>query len=416
MDKYRTPPYEQSVLTTGLVTAAEEELEAILGWWAQRMPDRENGGFYGRIDGKGRLHPHADKGVILHTRILWSFAAAARVAGQADYRSLADQAYRYLMDNFRDPLHGGVFWMLDYQGAPLQGRKQVYAQAFAIYALAEYFALTGSETALEAAFELFWLVEKYSRDLIRGGYYEAFEQDWRPAADLRLSDKEPQAAKTMNTHLHVLEAYTRLYEVSKDEAVKEGLLQLAYLMHERFLDAGAHSLHLFFTEQWECLSDEISFGHNIEYSWLSTEAAIALKDDKLFDTVGPAAVRMADTVLRTGIDNEGALANEARPGKGITDPDKHWWPQAEAVVGFINAWQLSGENRFLEAALNCWAFIEKRVKAPKLGEWYWGVGRDGQPMESEDIAGPWKAPYHNSRMCLETMKRMGSVNGRAYPG
>lgn len=396
---------EEKKQAGALREAAETELRNILAWWMERMPDQESGGFYGRIDAGGQLHPRADKGVILNTRILWAFSAAARTSGLAEYAGMAERACRYILEHFLDRVHGGVFWMLDYRGAPVQPRKQVYAQAFAIYALAEYYALSGKQEALETAMELFLLIEKYSRDPEWGGYYEAFEKDWQPAADLRLSEKEPQAAKTMNTHLHILEAYTRLFEVDGNQAVGSALHELANLLQGRFIDAERYSLHLFFSRKWERMSHEVSFGHDIEYSWLATEAAEVLQDEALSSDVSRTAVHIAGAVLQQGVDADGALLNEAGP-QGLTDTDKHWWPQAEAMVGFINAWQLSGEKRFLDATANCWSFIQTRIKDPKLGEWRWGVTRAGTPLPLQDIAGPWKAPYHNGRMCLEVMKRL----------
>lgn len=386
------------------------ELEAelhdhILSFWRERMVDSERGGFYGRLDGAGRLHPRAAKGVVLNARILWSFAAAARHSGRDDYRRLAERAYAYLHEHFADREQGGVYWLLDCEGRPLDTKKQIYAQAFAVYALAEYYRLGGSREALDWAVRLYGLIERYSRDRQRGGYLEAFDRDWRLLADLRLSEKDANEAKTMNTHLHVLEAYTNLYRVWPDGQLRQDLRQLIELFLARFIDPATHHLHLFFDEAWNLKSRTISFGHDIEAAWLLTEAAALAGDASLLEEVETTAVAIAAATLVRGVDADGGLFNEAGPA-GLTDTDKHWWPQAEAMVGFWNAWELSGEERYAEAARRSWGFIREYLVDRAGGEWRWGVRRDGTPMREEDKAGPWKAPYHNTRACLEMIGRL----------
>lgn len=390
--------------TGDLKAAMQEQLAAILQWWIKRMTDEENGGFYGRIDGLGKLYPSADKGVILNTRILWTFAAAARLTNSAAYKNIADRAYAYILQYFKDQQAGGVFWMLDYKGQAVQGKKQIYAQTFCIYALSEYFLLTEKNEALSEALHLFELVEKHSRDWENGGYFEAFNRDWEPLEDLRLSEKDVNAAKTMNTHLHLLEAYTNLYRAYPEENVKAALKNLIECFLTRFISAETHHLHLFFDERWRLQSHEISFGHDIECSWLLTEAAEVSGDRALIHKATQIAVVMAEVCLREGLDQDGGLFNEARPD-GHVDMDKHWWPQAEAMIGFWNAWEISGKEIFQQAALNSWNFIQTVLLDDRLGEWRWRVNRSGEPILREDIAGPWKAPYHNGRMCMEMIKR-----------
>ena len=381
-----------------------DELDSILQWWATRMTDDQHGGFYGRIDGRGLLHPEADKGVILNARILWTFSAAARFSGNPAWTTVAERAYHYFSLHFIDPHQGGVFWMLDHLGEPVQTKKQVYAQAFAVYALSEYFLLTRRPEALQSALEIFWLVEKYSRDPERGGYFEAFSRDWRPLADLRLSDKDANAAKTMNTHLHLLEAFTNLYRAYPNGAVKAPLKSLIECFLDKFIDPATHHLRLFFDERWNLQPGPVSFGHDIECSWLLCEAAEALGDPGLLPKATRAALAMAGATLREGLDTDGGLFNEVHPD-GSFDTDKHWWPQAEAVVGFYHAWQRSGDKQYLHASLGCWSFIKRFLKDPEGGEWHWRTDRQGLPVLSEDKAGPWKCPYHNGRMGMEMMRR-----------
>ncbi|MEH0152904.1 AGE family epimerase/isomerase [Limibacter armeniacum] len=374
----------------------------ILSFWQQRMVDRENGGFYGRIDGDGKLYPEADKAIILNTRILWTFSAAFRQSKNTVYKQVADRAYHYLKDHFFDQEKGGVFWMLDFQGKVTEDKKQVYAQAFAIYALSEYEQIEGSGQALELAIELFGLLEKYSRDRERNGYFEAFARDWSAMEDVRLSEKDMNATKTMNTHLHVLEAYTNLYRIWKDDRLAESLENLIVLMSSCFISETSH-FHLFFDDDWRLLSDEISFGHDIEGSWLLAEAAEVLGDKTLIETTNALAVQMAEAAL-SGLDEDGGLMNEAS-SEGLTDTDKHWWPQAEALVGWLNAWQINNDQKFLDAAGKVWDFTKAYI-IDQEGEWHWRVTKDHQLVTSEDKAGPWKCPYHNGRAMLEIMERL----------
>lgn len=396
---------QESTVLSQLALSARQELTGILDWWLQKMPDHEHGGFYGRIDGEGNLHPTADKSVILNARILWTFSAAARQTGRSAYKDIADRAYRYLLDYFWDPANGGVYWMLDYKGQPSQDKKQVYAQSFALYALSEYYQLTNNPAVLEKALTLFELMERYSLDKMRLGYFEAFSRDWQLIADLRLSDKDANEAKTMNTHLHVLEAYTNLYRVAPTKQVETALKGLIVLFLDKFIDPQTAHLRLFFDENWNLKSDEISFGHDIEASWLLCEAARVLGKTSLIKKTNNAAVYIASATLREGIDTrDGGLFYTATPHQGITNPNKDWWPQAEAVLGFLNAWKIDGAPHFLEAAQRSWAFIEQNLLDAEHGEWFWALAPDGRPDTWNDKAGPWKCPYHNGRACMEIMQ------------
>ena len=297
------------------------------------------------------------------------------------------------------------FGQLIIRGIPMDTQKQIYAQAFAIYALTEYYQLTKNKAALEKATEIFWLIEKYSFDREKNGYLSAFARDWTEMDDIRLSEKDANEAKIMNTHLHVLEAYTNFYRVAPFTALQEALKNTIQLFIDHFYIPENGSMHIYFDENWNPKGEDISFGHNIEASWLLWEAGEVLKDEVILQKLIPICTHMAKAVHATGIDEDGALLYEADPN-GLKDTDKHWWPQAEAVVGFWNAWEMTGEAPFTAAAVNCWAFIKKSLIDTEDGEWHWRTDRCGVPVLTEDKAGPWKAPYHNSRMCLEMLKRL----------
>ncbi|HYG20831.1 MAG TPA: AGE family epimerase/isomerase [Ohtaekwangia sp.] len=384
-------------------------LNNVLPYWMEKMVDHDRGGFYGRRDGYDALDPQAEKGIILNARILWTFSHAARVLAEtgvnaAPYIVIADRAYHYIIDHFADTEKGGVYWMVDASGGVSNTKKQIYAQAFAIYAFTEYFLATRHSESLQQAIRLFQLIEQHSFDRKFNGYFEAFDRDWNLLTDLRLSEKDANEKKSMNTHLHVLEAYTNLYRCWKDQTLKQQLQNLIVLFKDTILDSRFH-FQLFFSEEWEVRSHEISFGHDIEGSWLLYEAAAVLADESLLKQIAPITVRMVDVAVDEGLDRDGGLMNEANL-TGVSDTDKHWWPQAEAIVGLVNAWQLTHHQRYLQEAVKVWSFIKDHLIDEVQGEWHWRVNRDGNVYRNEDKAGFWKCPYHNGRAALEIMTRL----------
>ncbi len=384
------------------------ELNNILNYWSNKTVDNENGGFYGRIDGRNQLIPTYDKGVILNTRILWTFSSAYRLLGNSDHLEIANRAKDYIINHFWDKDFSGVYWMLDYKGNPVNKKKQIYAQAFAIYALTEYYKITEDSEALDYAIWLFELIEHHSFDEKEPGYFEAYSEDWKLLEDLRLSEKDANEKKTMNTHLHILEAYTNLYGVWKDKKLQKSLKNLVKIFTERIINHHTNSFDLFFDEKWSLKSEETSFGHDIEGSWLLIEAAEVLGDTELLTKVKNIALKMVNQVAKRGIDRDGAVVNESKEGK-IIDYDKHWWPQAEGIVGFINAWQLTNNNSYLLIARDIWNFTKDKIIDKDGGEWYSRVNREGVPYFEENKVGPWKCPYHNGRACLEIIERYNNL-------
>ncbi|MFC5404155.1 AGE family epimerase/isomerase [Cohnella soli] len=380
----------------------------ILGFWIEHTVDRQNGGFVGEIRGDMTIVPDANKGLVLNARILWSFAAAYRIYGDPAYLSMAKRAYSELHDRFCDREHGGLFWMIDKDGKPVQDKKQVYGQAFAIYALSEYYRATDTEEALEWAKELYILLERHACDSVHRGYVEALAREWSETSDLSLSTKDMNERKSMNTHLHVLEAYTNLYLIWKPEHLRVRLAELIDIHLDLIADGSTHHFRLFFDDEWQSKSDHISFGHDIEGSWLLCEAAEALGDGDTIARVRAEALAMAETTLAEGVDADGAVFNEA-DGHGHIDDAKEWWPQAEAMVGFLNAYCLSGDDAMLRAAYANWQFTKTFMIDRENGEWHWQVARDGTPNVAHAKVDPWKCPYHNSRACLEAMERLAQI-------
>lgn len=387
------------------VRAQEILTGQILPFWSTRTPDHTQGGFLGRMLHDGQVVPDAPKGSVLNARILWTFSAAYRALGEPGYLEMADRAYTYLMAHFRDGEHGGIFWMLDYTGQALDTKKQIYAQAFGIYGLAEYYRITGKTESLTFAIELYELIEQHSYDPEQGGYFEAYDREWNLLEDLRLSDKDANEKKTMNTHLHVLEAYTVLYQCWPDPGLKAKLKSLTRCFLDTIIDQETHHFHLFFDENWNLRSHEWSYGHDIEGSWLLCEAAEAIGEVALIQEVRKAALNLSYTALKEGIDADGSMCNEGNVD-GITDTTRHWWPQAEACVGFLNAYALSGDEIFLTATRRIWTYIEENMIDPNSGEWYFRVSKAGIPFTEDNLVGPWKCPYHNGRTCLEILYRL----------
>lgn len=382
-----------------------DELEQILQFWALHSPDLAQKGFYGKIDNENIPDVDAPKGSVLNARILWTFSAAYNHLPQSAYLAIADRAFDYITDHFIDKEYGGIYWSVDSKGNPLDTKNQVYALAFVIYACSEYYRCNKREAAKKLAIQLYKLIQQYSYDVKRGGYLEAFTREWKPPGDLRLSAKDANEKKTMNTHLHVLEAYTNLYRIWPKKELADHIAQLLYNFDEHIINRETGHLGLFFDEDWEPRSDTISFGHDIEAAWLLYEAAEVIGHRELLEKMKENSLLLADTVT-TGLDDDGGLWYEYEPQNGKLIKEKHWWPQAEAMVGFFHAWQLSGFKEYLQHVFSNWQFIRRHIKDGQHGEWFWGVDENYRVMPGQDKAGFWKCPYHNSRACLEIIKRI----------
>lgn len=393
----------------------------ILSFWLDNMVDRENGGFYGRMDGEGRLMPRADKGAILNARILWSFSAAYRVLGHGDYLWAARRAKDYILAHFIDRAHGGVFWAVDCEGRPTDCKKQFYALGFVLYGLSEYARALHLrcgesvrdelETVLQECSELFDAIELHARDRRHGGYIEALSCDWQPLADMRLSEVDANFPKSQNTHLHIIEPYANFFRCLRElhrpgVRVELALRHLIDVFCSRILNAQTWHLDLFFGMDWSRGAGHLeSYGHDIECSWLLHEAALVLGDRAVLERVEPIVRRVAKAAEK-GINADGSMTHEANLDTGYTDTDRHWWVQAEAVVGYLNIYRHFHDADALEHALKCWEYIKSHLIDHELGEWFWSCDAEGNVNRREDHAGFWKCPYHNSRMCLEVLQHV----------
>ncbi len=381
-----------------------ELLNNILPYWQEKVFDSKTGSFIGKIDHKEQAFPEYLKASIINSRILWTFAAAYRQFPNEQYLDVMKKAYEIMITYFWDVKNGGIYWHIDGNNQPLDTKKQMYSQAFAIYALSEYYMAIGNDQAKQLAISLYWILERYGFDPEFGGYIEALSTDWHEVEDQRLSEKDMDTRKSMNTHLHVLEAYTNLYRIWKDEELAQKLKNLIIIFLEKIVDQKAASFNLFFDVDWTLKSTHRSYGHDIEGSWLIFEAAEVLGEEELIKQAKKVAINMADQVLKNGTDEDGGIYYEGENGK-ILDDDKHWWPQAEASVGYFNAWQLSNDTRFLDASLKSWELINSKFVDHEHGEWYAIINKAGVPYPYAKVD-EWKCPYHNGRFCLELIARI----------
>jgi len=384
----------------------EEELTRnILPFWMTHAVDETHGGLHGAVTNDLRVDDDVPRSSVLCARVLWTFAAAYRRLGDPAYLAMAERTYDVLTRVFWDPEHGGLYWQVDREGRPVADRKHHYAQAFGVYGLSEFHRATGDPRSLELARSLFDLLEEHAYDPVEGGYFEGSTRDWRPLADVRLSEKDLDAPKSMNTMLHLLEAYTDLLRTWDDERLRARLDALLRTFAHRILDPKTGHLRTFFDDRWRPVSENVSFGHDIEASWLLCEAAEVRGDPALRGETRRLAVVLADAVHRDGTDADGSLFSEGSPN-GVIDRGKDWWPQAEGIVGFYNAYQITGDERFAEAAIRCWRSAQDRFVDRENGGWFKRLSPDGTPDPARGKAGPWDCPYHHSRACLEMMERL----------
>lgn len=380
----------------------EHLVKDIIPFW-QRLRDDKYGGFYGYMGYDLALDKEAVKGCILNSRILWFFSNAYLLLKEERLLEDAGCAFRFLKEHCLDRENGGVFWSLTFDGKPEDTTKHTYNQAFAIYALSSYYDASKDGEALEIAKSLYQVVETKCKD--EYGYLEAFNIRFEPEENDKLSENGVMAEKTMNTLLHVFEAYTELYRVTKDEKVADNLRYMMDLVATKVYNEKIGRQEVFFDRTWNTLIDLYSYGHDIEAAWLIDRGLEVLGDDAYTAKLSPITKTITENIYKRAYENH-SLANEAE--NGVVDTTRIWWVQAEAVVGFINGSQKSPEHKeYLEAAEDIWNFIKNYVMDKRCGrEWYAAVTKEGEPLE-KPVVDPWKCPYHNGRMCFEVVKRLG---------
>ena len=370
----------------------------ILPFW-MALKDGEYGGFYGYMDNNLLLNRKADKGCVLNSRILWTFATAAEVLGREDVRAYADHAYEFFR-RFEDAEHGGVYWSVTYDGYPADTTKHTYCQAFAIYGLAAYYRLTGKREVLDKAMDLFRIIETRCKD--EGGYLEAMKADFSPETNEKLSENGVMAGRTMNTLLHVVEAYTELHRAYPDVqlmiATVEGLNEFV----DKVYNPGKRRLDVFFDEDFRPLLDMQSYGHDIEGSWLIWDSAETFLQPEGRETWKDMCLDLLESVTERAFTDRG-LKYESVNGK--VNETRTWWPQAETMLGFEFGWRMTGDKIWLARMRKEWDYILKEMVDPREGaEWYNELRKDGTLIYGKPMVDEWKCPYHNGRMCLRLIR------------
>lgn len=400
---------DATIKSTRLTLDSRNELIRIADWWLEYSQDFTHGGFFGEIANDNRPVIDANKGVILNTRILWFFSEAAALLESHDYKQAADRAYEYLRDYFVDQEFGGVYWELTAEGNVANSKKQIYAQAFAIYALSAYYKLTQDLKALNLANVLFDLIEHYGIDKQHQGYLEAFTREWKPIDDLRLSDKDLNFPKSQNTHLHILEAYTGLYQVYPDTKIQQALRYNIDMFDRYMIDRKTGHLRMFMDLQWQDYSPGFTYGHDIEAAWLIGLALDVLGDQTLQQNMLPDLVNIAEVNYLSARADDGHIKDGFDFSTQIENTDSVWWVQAEALVGYLYAWRWTKDDKYFVAAEAVWNFIKKHQIDAENGEWFWLSKKDDVNRQPDYKAGFWKCPYHNGRAMMEVMRLLNET-------
>ncbi len=364
--------------------------------------DKKNGGYYGQVDFELNIHEDAPKGVILNSRILWFFSNSFLTLQEEEDLVCANWAYDYLMNNCLDKIYGGVYWSTNSDGTIMDSTKHTYNQAFSVYALSSYYAATGKKEAIETAIDIFKLIEEKCRDDI--GYLEAFDEQFNPIKNDKLSENGVIADKTMNTLLHVFEAYTELYRVTNLSEVKDKLEWIIDVFSNKVYNKEKKRQEVFFDKDMNSILDLHSYGHDIETAWLLDRGLEVLDNDELTKKMEEITRILTKEIYDVAYVDHSVL-NECEDG--VDNENRIWWVQAEAIVGFINGFQKdNNKTEYLEAAKDIWEYCKEYIidKRPG-GEWFWEVDKNGQPTSRKDIVEPWKCPYHNGRFCFEIIRR-----------
>ncbi len=397
----------------------------ILYYWIKYSVERKGHGFYGAVDLKGKPVLGVNKSVILNARILWTFAAAAKMFNNDKYAAVAEKAYSVVTNDFEDKEFGGYFMELSSADIVANDIKHTYAQTFVLYSLCKYYEYNPSPSVMDKIKNLFSLLESKAKDVENVGYIESFTRDWKIYDNNRMTDNDEP--KSMNTHLHVLEAYAGLFKVWKDEIVRVRLTELIKLFLEKIIRPSSHFgifYDIWFNEA-EATKGISSFGHDIEGSWLLWEAAEILGDSKILSMIKPIVLKIVDVIEREAVDKDGGLFLESYRFGSHIRTNKHWWLQAETLVGFMNAFGLTGEIKYWETVKKSWNFINTFLIDHEFGEWFTKLNRMGKPflIESENDPSPyyrndwkidpWKCPYHNGRAMMEMIQRLNRLQGRS---
>lgn len=379
----------------------DELVQHIIPFWQNQQDDKE-GGYYGYLSFDLEQDKAAVKGCILNSRILWFFSNAYLLLQNEELLNNAKHAYNFFLNHYLDTLHGGVYWSVEADGKPYDTIKHTYNQAFMIYALSSYYDASKDKQALAHAFDLFYIIEDKCKDDI--GYLEAFTKEFVPHSNEKLSENGVLATRTMNTLLHILEAYSELFRVSNNEEVKDKIKYILLSFKSQIYNRKESRLDVFFDLKYKSLINLKSYGHDIEAAWLIDRAAELIGDRKVIDVMHMVTNNLEESVYKMGYRN-GSLLNECEDG--VDNTLRIWWVQAEGMVGFMNAWQKHHDKKYYDVVKNIWTYIKTYIIDHRKGsEWFWEVDEVGIASSRKPIIELWKCPYHNGRMCIEMIRRL----------
>jgi mannobiose 2-epimerase len=389
-----------------LLDFAKKDLDNVLNWWATKTPDEENGGFYGVVRGDNAVEADAEKFLVLNARLLWTFSAAYAFTKNDRHKLQADRAYDYLTRCFHDKKYGGFYTYVNHKGKPANDRKFTYGNAFAVYGLAEYARIFNNHQAKLLAQETVTCLDTHMWDTQHKGYFEVASRDWEYMPNVLMIQYEPESQKTMNTHLHILEAYANLLRIDDSPTLRHRVRTLLYLFLNKIINNDNWHFNFFQKRDWTLTNPDYSLGHDIEGSWLLYEAAEILGEPEALADTRRVCVNMARAVYDIGRRPEGGIYTEYHVNERSYSEEISWWEQNEGVVGFLNAYQLTGEQKFLTASLAALNFIEKHFIDKENGGWYAFLRPDLQPDATRHKCSPYICPYHNARMSMEIIRRL----------
>ena len=382
----------------------EDLTERILPYWYDTTLDKTNGGYVLADDVQG---PRAatEKQLVTQSRLIWTFSRVhlkGYSAEKRNYLKAAEHGYRFLLDHFLDKKNGGYFWTTDLSGKVLNDRKIIYGESFVIYALVEYYRASNDKEALRRAIDLYHDVQQHAHDPKNGGWFEHFTRDWTP-----ILKPDPEAIvevagyKSANTHLHLMEALTELYEVTLDDETKHSLEESLRLNTTYFYpkDAGKSCFHR--QPDWKEVTDPksagLSYGHNVEFAWLMIRAQKVLGAPPAWDHF----YAHLNHAMNYGYDHEhGGLYSRGSDDKPATDTDKVWWVQAEMLAALSDALQQKRNAEYEVALKKLLDFVTNFMTDPSDGVWLDTVTAEGK-FKNTGKAHNWKANYHDVRAMLK---------------
>ncbi len=403
--------------------------EQLVPFWSERCIDRKNGGYLVDFDKDGIFKNTDEKYLVTQTRVLYGLSLFCKYfKNDAKYKKYAECGYNFLAKYFWDYKNYGWIWKTDNKGTSLDRGKVVYGQSFALYALCEYYLISGNKEILAFAEKTFELLQIHCSDNLYGGYYENFTENWEL--------EEPGYAggdrKSLDVHMHLLEAYTKLYECTKKELHRRKLLETIELIFDRMVHkkyfCGLNQFNIKFENippiaikrTWNAdrktdtakVKDidgirTTSYGHNLELVWLTLKAFEILKIKPSRYT--PILEELANHSIRYGLDRKygGMFRDGPYNGKAMV-LDKEWWQQSESLVGALYSYELTHDDKFLDAFINIWEFVDSKMINKKAGEWYPLLDRAGG-IKLSDLGNPWKASYHTGRSMVECINKLTKI-------